>query len=303
LVYYLPVMIPFILRLLWRLIILLLGAAALSFLVLTFWPEAGSRDTIFIALLIIYCLMAYIVVPALMRLFHIFSKPDHIPIYAATRDGWPSDPINITVIAKSERHLIRSFNKAGWHTSDPLTFKNGLRELMAIIFNTSYPEAPLSNLYLFDRPQDVAFAIPTSSTGSPRTRHHVRFWRLEKPITESRHSSHYEFWRRKVRHILKLEKEIWIGAATEDIRMIDIQWRTGQITHGVSHDAQKEREFIIKTLRDKKLVKSIDFSEAGEQFKFRGQSFRTIYTTDSSIKIVRLSSPIKSIPKAKLKKS
>lgn len=299
-------MILFLLRLLWRFIILLLGVGALSFLVMVFWPETGSRDAAFIALLLIYCLMAYIIIPALMRLFHVFSKPDHIPLYAATRDGWPSDPINIAIVANSEKHLARTFNKAGWHTADPLTFKNGVRELLAIIFDTPYAAAPLSNLYLFDRPHDIAFSIPTSKSGSPRTRHHVRFWRLEKPITESRHSSHYDFWRKKVRHILGLEKQIWIGSATEDIRMVDIQWRTGQITHGVSHDAQKEREFVIKTLKDKKLVKNIDFSEAGEQLRFRGQSFRTFYTTDSSIKIVQigglpLKSPIKKVERRKPK--
>ncbi|MCA9327736.1 hypothetical protein KDA14_04370, partial [Candidatus Saccharibacteria bacterium] len=107
-------MIPFVLRLLWRFIILLLGAAALSFLVMVFWPETNSRDAIFTALLLIYCLMAYIIIPALMRLFHVFMHPDHIPLYVTTRDGWPSDPVTLAIVARSRAQLVRSMKKAGW---------------------------------------------------------------------------------------------------------------------------------------------------------------------------------------------
>ncbi len=281
-------MIPFVLRTLWRFLILLLGIAALYLLVVTFWPADGSRIAAFTALLIIYCVMAYVVIPALMRLFHIFMHPDHIPLYVTTGDGWPSDPVNLAIIAKNQRQLVDAMKQAGWYESDPLTFKNGFREVISILFNTSYPEAPLSNLYLFDRPHDVAFAIPTNKNNSARTRHHVRFWRLQKPHTETKHASHYEFWRDKLRHILHLEKEIWIGAATEETHAIDIQWRTGRLTHGGSHEAEKERDFIIKSLKDIGAVKRVSSSDPGEQIKFRGQQFRTFYITDGSIKIVQL---------------
>lgn len=278
-------MLRFILRSVWRLIIFLLGVGALYYIVTALWPQSGSRVAIFIALLITYCLMAYIVVPNLMRLFHVFSRPSHIPLYAATGDGWPSDPVNLALVVKDRKHLIETMSSAGWYLSDPLTTRNGFREFIAIVFNTRYPEAPLSNLYLFDRPQDVAFALPTNGSGSPRTRHHVRFWRLEKPQKESRNASHYEFWSGKLKNLLGVNREIWIGAATEDIRMIDIQWRTGQITHGVSHEAEKERDFVLETLANDGSVKRMDISEAGDSFKFRGQSFRTHYITDGSIRI------------------
>lgn len=281
-------MIRFVLRSVWRLVILLLGIGALYVIVSWLWPESGGRMAAFFALLATYCLMAYLVVPNLMRLFHVFSRPDHVPLYAATGDGWPSDPVNIAIIAKSRKHLIGAMRQSGWHVSDPLNLKNSLQEVASIFFNTPYPAAPLSNLYLFDRSQDIAFALPTNSKGSARTRHHVRFWRLEAPAESTRNSKHYTFWREKVRHLLHVDREIWIGTATEDIRMIDIQWRTGQITHGVSHEDNKERDFIIQCLSEKSLVKKIEMSDAGEQFRFRGQSFRTLYTTDGSIKIVHL---------------
>lgn len=281
-------MIRFILRWMWRLLILLLGIGALYYIVSALWPESGSRSAIFIALLVTYCLMAYVVIPNLMRLFHVFSRPDHIPLYAATGDGWPSDPVTLAVVAKNRRHLISSMKKAGWYVAEPLTFRNGLKEFISIVFNTYYPNSPLSNLYLFDRVHDVGFEIPTNGAGSARTRHHVRFWKLKKPVKESRHASHYQFWSEKLKHVLGFEREIWIGAATEETHAVDIQWRTGRLTHGGSHDAEKERDFIINSLVITGSVKKVSSSDPGEAVRFRGQQFRTFYITDGSIKIVQL---------------
>lgn len=281
-------MVRFLLRSLWRLLILILGIGALGLIVAALWPESNGRVAIFFTLLITYCLMAYIVIPNLMRLFHVFSKPDHIPLYVTTGDGWPSDPVNLAIVVQDRQHLEAAMARAGWHKSDPLTFKNGFREVLSIVFNRSYPEAPLSNLYLFDRPHDIGFEIPTNSAGSARTRHHVRFWRLEEPIDGVGNAIHYHFWQEKLKHIFSSKREIWVGAATEETKAIDIQWRTGRLTHGGSHESDKERDFIIQTLADKKLVARTYLSEPGEELRFRGQQFRTFYISDGSIKIARL---------------
>lgn len=282
-------MIRFLLRLLWRSIIFLLGVIALIIIVQTLWPNDQNQLAIFATLLFTYSLMAYIIVPNLMRLFHVFSKPDRIPLYVTTVDGWPSDPINLAIVARSQKQLERAMNNAGWYTADALTFRNGFRELISILFNRPYPEAPLSLLYLFDRPHDIGFEIPTNSANSARTRHHVRFWRLTRPRTESEHhKSHYHFWRHKLKQIVGIEKTIWIGAATEETRAVDIQWRTGRFTHGGSHESDKERDFIISTLKKSGHIANVSMSESGDEIKFRGQQFRTHYITDGRIKIVTL---------------
>lgn len=287
--------IRFLLRNLWRLIILALGISVLAIIAYIVWPYSDSRTGVFVSLLFTYCLMAYVVIPNLMRLFHVFLRPNHIPLYVTTGDGWPSDPVNLALVVRSKEHLEEAMAQAGWYTSDPLTVKNGVRELVSILFNTSYPTAPLSNLYLFDRPHDISFQLPTNAKGSARTRHHVRFWRLEEPVTGSRNESHFHFWRQKFQHIFTRKKEIWIGAATEDHRLIGIQWRTGQITHGVSHEAEKERDFIIQSLVDSGQVRKTFLTEPGEKLQFHGQQlhfgrqrFRMTYITDGSIKVARL---------------
>lgn len=281
-------MIPFALRQIWRVIIFILGVYVLQVLIEVFWPDSGNRLAIFVALLVIYCLMAYAVIPALFRLYHFLIEHDHIPLYATYGDGWPSDPVNIAIIARNKKDLRNAMKMAGWYEADPHSLKNNLHEIWSIIFNTPYQSAPVSNLYLFNRKHDIAFQIPTNARMSARTRHHIRFWRLEQPRKNRHDRGHFEFWSEKLKKWLHRKSQIWIGACTEEPHALDIRWRTGQLTHGGSHESDKERDFIIQTLQNQGLVKSIYTSEPGEKLKFRGQQFRTVYITNGSIKIVRL---------------
>ena len=281
-------MIAFFLRQLWRIIIFALGAVVLDYLIVSFWPTSGNRLAAFFAFLIIYCLMAYVFIPALFRLYHFLIKHDHIPLYATYGDGWASDPVNIAIVAKSKHELRSAMKAAGWYEASPNTLRNSVKEAWSLLANKAYPTAPVSKLYLFNRKHDIAFQIPTNPQMSPRTRHHVRFWHLQAPLPSKHDRGHFDFWSEKLVKWLGLEKQIWIGASTYDFKPFDIRWRTGSLTHGVRHDADLERDFIIETLRGSGTVKTVETSDPGEQMKFRGQSFRTVFTTDGSIKIVRL---------------
>lgn len=275
-------------RILWRLVIFGLGGSALWLAVVYLIPYIDSRLPLFFALLIVYSLFAYIVIPNLLRLFRLFIKPNHIPHYAVTGDGWPSDPVNIAVVARNRSSLVKAMKKAGWDEADPMNLRTALRGLYSYVFNTAYPTGPLSSLHLFDRRQDIGFEISTNRAKSIRTRHHVRFWRLNEPKYTSLKHPHISFWKQKLHHVIRGKREVWIGAATEDIYPVSIQWRTGRLSHGVSHEAHRERDFIIQSLRDADFVKAVWDTDPGEEITFRGQEFRTIYITDGSIKVVEL---------------
>jgi hypothetical protein len=279
-----------LLRIVWRVLIFAIGSILLWTSVFLIFPFFDNRLPAYIALLIVYCLFVYAMVPGLIRLFRLVIKPNHIPLYVTTRDGWPSDPVNIAIIAKDEATLVAAMKKAGWYRGDEMSVKNGLRELSSILFNTPYPEAPLSSLYLFNNKQDIGFEIPTNLAKSARTRHHVRFWRLKEPSVHpsDKEHPHLSFWNQKLRHLFGTNTEIWIGAATEETIPIDIQWRTGRLTHGGSHDADRERDFIIQSLKNANVISNVHDTEPGETVKFRGQQFRTMYITDGSLKVVKL---------------
>jgi hypothetical protein len=262
---------------------------SLWFVVTKFIPYVDRRVPLFFALLAAYCVLAYLVIPSLIRLFRLVIKPNHIPNYVTTSDGWPSDPVNIAIVAKNKKGLIEAMKAAGWYKADDLTFRSGLRELRSIVMNSPYPEAPLSNLYLFGQKQDIGFEIPTNRAGSARTRHHVRFWRVRDP--SDRHVAahpHLSFWQQQLHTLLNRRSDVWVGAATEEVTPLDIQWYTGRLTHGGSHNSDRERDFIIQTLKDSGRTRRVYSTDPGEEITFRGQQFRTIYVTDGSVKVVEL---------------
>jgi hypothetical protein len=253
-----------------------------------FIPYLDRRLSVFPVILISYGLIAYVLFPFVVRFWRVVFKPEHIPRYVLTGDGWPSEPVNIAIVARNRRHLIKTMEAAGWYTADPMTFVNGFREFLAIIFDRAYPAAPLSNLYLFGRKHDVGFEIPHDASMSPRRRHHVRFWRLTSTAPVKGDPSHFTYWLDRVRHLLKPKQTIWIGAATNESYPVDLRWHNFQVTHGNDGDPDGERDFIIDSLRDIKVVKSVTSIKDGEPFSMRGQNLGMTFYADGFIKVVAL---------------
>lgn len=289
---------------LWRLLILAIGIGLAWLTVFRFYPYADSRLPLFFVLLLIYAGFAYIIIPTLIRILRIFSTPDHIPRYAITPDGWPSDPVNIAVVASSREQLISSMERAGWHQADQASLRNSLRSVYAMLLNRPYVQAPFSPLYLFGRPFDIGFQKPANAYNSPRSRHHVRFWRLEEPDDHS-HFPHFDFWHKKVKHLLGIEKEIWIGAAIKDTSIFGIRWRSGSLTHQISVDVDAERDLIISDLSSAHQVRTVDVIHAGEPLSFRGQTIKRggPLISDSTLYIVELRGRLKAAALGKLPKS
>jgi hypothetical protein len=285
-------MLGFLLRSLWRLIILLVGLS-LVWLIATIYPYAHSRIPTIVLLFSIYLFFAYVGIPMLIRLLRIFIKPNHIPLYTTTGDGWPADPVNIAIASRSEKQLTKAMHNAGWFKADKATFKNSLREVYSIIFNQPYPTAPFSNLYLFDQPFDIGFQKPANDKMSARARHHVRFWRLQISVGEEQ-TAHVGFWYRHLRHLFHSEKTIWVGAAIDDTGPIGIRWRSGQLTHKNDTNTNKERDLVINDLVNARHVRSIDTLYAGDPFSFRGQTLGNNFVCDGTIKIVELKSTLTS---------
>lgn len=283
----------FFLRSLWRVAIFALGVYLAYALIFLAFPWFNEKLPLVFALLLVYCLIAYFAIPALFRLWRIVFKPNHIPMYVTTPDGWPADPVNIAVVASSEKHFIDIMTRAGWYTADPATLKNSFREGMSILLNKPYPNAPFSKLYLFGRPFDLGFQLPRNKELSARARHHVRFWSLDIP-NDAAHHGHYHFWHKTLRHLLGGDKKIWIGAALDDSSPFALRWRTGQLTHGNNPDSDLERDFIINTLSNAKQIKRTKTVYAGEPFSFRGQTLRIKFICDGNIRVVELKGPISS---------
>lgn len=271
-------------RALWRILvgIVTLVIAFLSFYYL--FPYLDNHLPSLVAFGVLYLLAAYIGIPFLVRLWRLVIKPNHLPIYAHTRDGWSSDPINVAVVCESGEQLIEAMEKAGWHQADRNGIKNTTKFAWAMLMKKPYPTAPFSSLFLFGRRQDLGFQIQTGENPSPRHRHHIRFWQLD---TASSHA-HYNFWENIFELFTRKKRQIWIGAATHDIKPFAFRAQNLQVTHGIDPDTNRERDYVVQTLEDSKQIRRIETITTGEPLQFRGQSFGVRIVVDGKLKVIEL---------------
>ncbi len=198
--------------------------------------EITDGEAILYPLIGLWIFLAYILLPKIHRILTNLYLPDYFIGRTRTSDGFFSDPVNIAVIG-SEKQLHEIMKKAGWAKADKTTWKTSLKITLATLRGRSYKHAPVSPLYLFGRKQD--FTYQEEVKNNPRSRHHVRFWRVPKG------------W-----YLPGGYQANWIGAATFD-RHIGISLYTGQITHKISEHIDEERDHLVETLKDTKLVKDI----------------------------------------------
>lgn len=270
-------------RLLWRFFVIALATVIFYFILFTPLPVSGSWQVAGL-LLVIYVLVAYVTIPFLVRLWRVLIKPNHIPVYAVTSDGWASDPVNIAIVCKSRKQFIKRMEAAGWTVADPITFTSALKEAYAMLFNKPYPTAPMSSLYLFDRKQDIGFQIQQGNPPTPRHRHHVRFWQLSTTEETTSHT----FWEKIFQPLFGTKRQIWIGAATHDIAPFGIRFRNLQLTHKIDSMTDRERDYLINTLEDIGAVHAQQSTTSGHALRFRGQTFGVDIIVDGTLKIVEI---------------
>jgi hypothetical protein len=152
-----------------------------------------------------------------------------------TADGLLGDPVNLAINGSKEA-LIKAMETAGWQQADQRNLKTAFRIVWSAIFGKSYPNAPVSDLYVFGRKQDLVFQI--QHQGNPRKRHHVRYWRVPRK------------W-----YLPGGYKVDWVGAATFD-DAVGISLFTWQITHSIDANVDQERDFLIRTLQDANMLRS-----------------------------------------------
>ena len=93
-------MVPFFVLVLRRLGILAVVVALAYFTAFELFPFLDKRIPALWAAFITYSSMAYIGIPAVIRVLRFIYKPNRIPLHATTSDGWASDPVNLAILAR-----------------------------------------------------------------------------------------------------------------------------------------------------------------------------------------------------------
>ena len=160
----------------------------------------------------------------------LFSR---IPRRINDKAGDPGDMVNFLILG-SEAALLRAFTTAGWVKVDADVKGTILHGLLESISKESYLTMPMSQLYLFGRPQDYgwAHAEPISVVAS---RNHLRLWKAPFQVND---------------------QTLWVGAATHDIGFERDQRNNG-ITHKIDPDIDLERDYLEKTFESTGLVSEI----------------------------------------------
>ena len=141
-----------------------------------------------------------------------------------TASGVPGDPLNIAFCGTAE-DLLTLMTNAGWDAADAITWRSALHIAVASLRRRSYPDAPVSSLYVNGRKQDFAFE---QELGDATRRHHVRFWKLNQQDADGR--------------------PLWIGAATHDIS-IGVSHTNGHPTHHIAADIDAERDKLVSDVQ------------------------------------------------------
>lgn len=107
-------------------------------------------------LLLIYLVLAYVLMPVGWRIHERKHRAmDAVDRVTHTANGIPGDPINLALVG-TETNLVQGMIAAGWYPADPITLESSLRIAVDSVFRRPDDQAPVSNLYLFGRKQDLA---------------------------------------------------------------------------------------------------------------------------------------------------
>ena len=149
---------------------------------------------------------------------------EQLPCCATDADGEnDGDPLNIVLIGEPG-DVLNSLSRSGWSFTHRITLRTVRREVGAAIAGHPYLVAPVSNLYVFGRPQDLAMQRARQSIAQ---RNHMRLWQAP-----------YRFEGRTV----------WVGQISRDIGVKVTTKSPTLTTHVIDPELDPTREYLLHSL-------------------------------------------------------
>jgi LssY C-terminus len=131
-----------------------------------------------------------------------------------SKKGNQGGPVNLVLIG-SKGEIRAAFEKAGWTVAQDQNADSLWKTFEAVIKGKGYDAAPMSTLYLYGRPEEMAFEKMLNTF---TMRHHLRIWKAPVAGPDGR--------------------QVWLVAADHD-NGFDI--RPGVISHSVDPQVDLER--------------------------------------------------------------
>jgi hypothetical protein len=177
-----------------------------------------------LAVLGIYLLLAYLVVPAWWDFHDAGRVAASDAMFTTTGQGIPGDAINVGLVGSKEA-IVRAFAAAGWDPADKVTLRTSIDIGLSVVLDRPDLDAPVSPLFFEGRKQDLAFEKPVGKSADERN--HARFWLTRQTGSDGR--------------------PLWLGSASFD-RGVGFSHDTGQVTHHIGPDIDAERDLLMGDL-------------------------------------------------------
>ena len=165
------------------------------------------------------------------------SALDDAPRVTLTTTGIQGDPINVGLIGTKDE-LIAAMLAAKWQPADPITFRSSAKLVKSVLLHRPDETAPVSNLYLWNRKEDLAFEQEVGKDAIRR--HHVRLWQSAQQVDG---------------------RPLWLGSATFDTK-VGLSRITHLPTHHIDANIDADRDKLMEDLTAARWLSStegIDF--------------------------------------------
>jgi hypothetical protein len=158
-----------------------------------------------------------------------------LPQRVTSKSGKPGDMVNFVLIG-TRAQVQKALKAADWEPVDPNVQDAITHAIQDVLAHRAYSQMPMSQLYLFGRPQDMGYAqgIPLEIM---QNRDHFRLW--EAPWLTSDGQT------------------VWVGAGTHDTGFE--RDTAGKMTHSIDPNVDNERENIVNSLKQAGFVKDVRY--------------------------------------------
>ncbi len=167
----------------------------------------------------------------------------------------PGDPLNFVVIGAGE-HMLATLVRRGWDLTETTRRSTAWRTVASSLFGWKYRTSPISPLYVFGRPQDIALQKARHSVDE---RNHLRLWLA--PVTLD-------------------GQNVWVGQISRDIG-VKLSSKTF-VTHKIDPVVDEARLYITldmaasQSLRAMGYVEGVGYSNRGEpRYNYTNDPFYT----------------------------
>jgi hypothetical protein len=142
------------------------------------------------------------------------------------------DPLNLILIGMP-RDIYTAFIRAGWDETEAITGASTWKTVRSFFSGGEYRYSPISSLYVFGRPQDVAFQKARENI---HERNHLRLW-MSRATYQG--------------------LPVWIGQISRDI---GVRFTRKTITtHKIDPDVDETREYLLENLAYAQSLKAFGY--------------------------------------------